>query len=65
MPFFPKKSLGQNFLIDETVLNKIVDFSKIEVIQKDINYIKKIQNNKSFETSDMQVIDTLLQKYTG
>jgi hypothetical protein len=39
--------------------------SKIEVIQKDINYIKKIQNNKSFETSDMQVIDTLLQKYTG
>ena len=30
MPFYPKKSLGQNFLIDETVLNKIVDFSKIE-----------------------------------
>ena len=30
MSFYPKKSLGQNFLIDETTLNRIVDFSNIE-----------------------------------
>ena len=30
MSFYPKKSLGQNFLIDENTLNTIVDFSKIQ-----------------------------------
>ena len=30
MSLKPKKSLGQNFLIDENVLNKIVSLIKIE-----------------------------------
>jgi hypothetical protein len=36
---------------------------KAEVIEKHINYVKKIQNNKSFDTSDKQIIDRLLTKY--
>ena len=30
MTFFPKKSLGQNFLIDNKVLNKIVELGNID-----------------------------------
>ena len=35
-----------------------------EVIEKHISYIKKIHNNKIFDTSDKQIIDTLLAKYS-
>lgn len=37
--------------------------TKASVIEKHINYIKKIQNNKTFDTSDKQIIDQLLSKY--
>ena len=30
MKILPKKSLGQNFLIDEKILDKIVDIGKIK-----------------------------------
>ena len=30
MTFFKKKSLGQNFLIDKRIVNKIIDMGKIE-----------------------------------
>jgi len=37
---------------------------KLEVIEKHIDYVKKLQNRQSFETSDKQIIDQLLSKYT-
>jgi hypothetical protein len=36
---------------------------KAGVIEKHIDYIKKIQNNKTFDISDRQIIDRLLIKY--
>jgi hypothetical protein len=38
--------------------------TRAEVLEKHISYVKKIQNNKIFETSDKQIIDTLLAKYS-
>lgn len=38
---------------------------KLEVIEKHIDYIKKIQNKKIFEQSDRQIIDQLILKYTS
>jgi hypothetical protein len=38
--------------------------TRSQVLEKHISYIKKIQNNKIFETSDKQIIDTLLAKYS-
>jgi hypothetical protein len=38
---------------------------KTEVIEKHIDYIKKIQNKKSFDQSDKQIIDQLILKYTS
>ena len=38
--------------------------TRAEVIEKHISYIKKIHNNKIFDTSDKQIIDTLLAKYS-
>jgi hypothetical protein len=38
--------------------------TRAQVLEKHINYIKKIQNNKVFETSDKQIIDQLLAKYS-
>ena len=37
---------------------------KLEVIEKHIDYVKKLQNKQSFESSDKQIIDQLLLKYT-
>jgi len=37
---------------------------RAQVLEKHINYVKKIQNNKIFETSDKQIIDQLLAKYS-
>ena len=37
--------------------------SKLQVIEKHIEYLKKLQNKQSFETSDKQIIDQLIQKY--
>jgi len=37
--------------------------TRANVIEKHINYIKKIQDNKTFDTSDKQIIDRLLIKY--
>lgn len=34
------------------------------VIEKHISYIKKIQNRESIDTSDQQIIDQLLAKYS-
>lgn len=34
------------------------------VIEKHISYIKKIQNRESIDTSDQQIIDQLLSKYS-
>lgn len=34
------------------------------VIEKHISYIKKIQNREAIETSDQQIIDQLLAKYS-
>ena len=39
--------------------------SKLEVIEKHIDYVKKIQSRQSFETSDKQIIDQLIRKYTS
>ena len=39
--------------------------AKLEVIEKHIEYVKKIQNRQSFETSDKQIIDQLIRKYTS
>lgn len=36
---------------------------KLEVIKKHIDYIKKIQNHKTLDTSDKQIIDQLMNKY--
>lgn len=38
--------------------------TRAEVLEKHISYVKKIQNHKTFETSDKQIIDTLLAKYS-
>jgi hypothetical protein len=38
---------------------------KVEVIEKHIDYIKKVQNTKSFDQSDKQIIDQLILKYTS
>ena len=38
---------------------------KADVIEKHIDYIKKIQNKKSFDQSDKQIIDQLILKYTS
>lgn len=37
---------------------------KLEVIEKHIDYVKKLQNKQSFERSDKEIIDQLLSKYT-
>lgn len=36
---------------------------KVGVVEKHIDYVKKIQNNKTFDVSDRQIIDRLLIKY--
>ena len=36
---------------------------KVEVIEKHINFLRKIQNNKTFDLSDKQIIDVLIKKY--
>lgn len=38
---------------------------KLEVVEKHIDYVKKIQNRKSFDQSDKQIIDQLILKYTS
>jgi uncharacterized protein YPO0396 len=38
---------------------------KLEVVEKHIDYIKKVQNKKSFDQSDKQIIDQLILKYTS
>ena len=38
---------------------------KLEVIEKHIEYVKKIQNRQSFEISDKETIDQLFQKYSS
>ena len=38
---------------------------KVEVIEKHVDYIKKVQNTKSFDQSDKQIIDQLILKYTS
>lgn len=38
---------------------------RAEVIEKHISFVKKIQNKKSFDTSDKELIDTLLSKYSS
>lgn len=38
---------------------------KLEVVEKHIDYIKKVQNKKSFDQSDKQIIDKLILKYTS
>lgn len=37
---------------------------RAQVIEKHINYIRKVQNNKTFERSDKEIIDQLLAKYS-
>ena len=37
MKIFPKKSLGQNFLIDEIILNKIAELGEIKKFEDLIN----------------------------
>ena len=36
---------------------------KLEVVEKHIGYIKKLQNKKILDKSDKQIVDTLLNKY--
>jgi uncharacterized membrane protein YkoI len=38
---------------------------KLEVIEKHIDYVKKIQNRKTFDQSDKQIIDRLMLTYTS
>lgn len=38
--------------------------TRAQVIERHINYIRKIQNNKIFERSDKEIIDQLLAKYS-
>jgi hypothetical protein len=38
---------------------------KLEVVEKHIDYVKKVQNKKSFDQSDKQIIDQLILKYTS
>ena len=41
---FPKKSLGQNFLVDQNIINKIVDIADINnktILESCINIIIK------------------------
>lgn len=39
--------------------------AKFEVIEKHIEYVKKIQNRQSLDTSDKQIIDQLIKKYAS
>lgn len=39
--------------------------SKLEVIEKHIDYVKKLQNRQSFEFPDKQIVDQLIRKYTS
>lgn len=38
--------------------------TRLEVIEKHIEYVKKLQNRQSFESQDKQIIDQLIRKYT-
>lgn len=38
---------------------------KLEVVEKHIGYIRKIQNKKILDSSDKQIVDTLLSKYSA
>jgi hypothetical protein len=38
---------------------------KLEVIEKHIGYIRKMQNKKILDSSDKQIVDTLLSKYSA
>ena len=41
MIFNPKRSLGQNFLVDDKILNKIKSFSHGEFNNETINHARK------------------------
>lgn len=60
-----KEILTQEYKFVSQNKGKHTSYStRLEVIEKHIEYVKKIQNRQSFETSDKQIIDQLLLKYT-
>ena len=60
-----KEILTQEYKFATQNKSKHTSYStRIEVIEKHIDYVKKLQNRQSFETSDKQIIDQLLLKYT-
>ena len=60
-----KEILTQEYKFATQNKSKHTSYStRIEVIEKHIDYVKKLQNKQSFETSDKQIIDQLLLKYT-
>ena len=78
---FDKKEIESNYIRKVQTLKKILTQEykfatqnkskhsqyaiKVEVIEKHIDYIKKVQNTKSFDQSDKQIIDQLILKYTS
>ena len=60
-----KEILTQEYKFASQNKGKHTSYStRLEVIEKHIDYVKKLQNRQSFETSDKQIIDQLLLKYT-
>ena len=60
-----KEILTQEYKFATQNKSKHTSYStRVEVIEKHIDYVKKLQNRQSFETSDKQIIDQLILKYT-
>lgn len=61
-----KEILTQEYKFATQNKGKHVSYlAKLEVIEKHIDYVKKIQSRQSFESSDKQIIDQLIRKYTS
>lgn len=61
-----KEILTQEYKFATQNKGKHTSYStRLQVIEKHIEYVKKIQNRQSFETSDKQIIDQLFQKYSS
>ena len=61
-----KEILTQEYKFATQNKGKHTNYStRLEVIEKHIEYVKKIQNRQSFEISDKETIDQLFQKYSS
>lgn len=70
---FDKKAKHKDYIKKVQILKEVLTqeykFSMLRkesdksVIEKHINYIRKLQNRESIDTSDQEIIDQLMHKY--